>query len=263
MDPYSLITTPVILKSNEIRVSQGTGFYFMHEDRLFLVTAYHVIAGHPPSEKKEPLGNAISFYCHTDSERGGKVHWMEVSLQDDRGAPVWIAPPAKTHADLAVVPLKPEQYAGCNLSAVTEDWIVDPVDLSPASVVCLLGYPYGYSDRVNGLPVWKTGNLASSPGVDFEDLPMLLLDVSIFPGMSGAPALQIVRGPDGATTARLLGVFASMVERKGDRIGSDAEEKTRDRSAESLDLVQVWKAELLLDLVGSYESANPSRRANK
>jgi V8-like Glu-specific endopeptidase len=61
-------------------------------------------------------------------------------------------------------------------------------------LVTLIGYPYDYYDKKNSLPVWKTGHIASEPAVDFEGNPLFVVDVSAFPGMSGAPVFAIADG---------------------------------------------------------------------
>lgn len=247
VETLSLMTTPVFLKNNEVRVSQGTGFYFRNNDQLFLVTAYHVLTGHAPSEKKEPMGNAISFYCHVDSSHPEKIRWINLKLLDGKSKGGRLPAPPKNGADIAVIPLQPEETVSCDITAAAQTWISNPADLPPGYAVLVVGYPYGYSDTVNALPVWKTGNLASSPGVDFDGLPLLLLDISIYPGMSGAPAIEVSRNAEGENRARLLGIFAGIVERKNDRVGSDLS-GAEDPLMESLELAQVWKSSVLLEL---------------
>lgn len=258
-DTLSLVTTPVFLKNGEKIVSQGTGFYFRDDDQLFLVTAYHVLTGRSPAEKKDPLGNAISFYCHMDSSRPQNVRWINLPIAGKEGAR--LVRPSRNNADLAAIALQPAEYASCDIMAITRDWITAPLESAPGSAVFVVGYPYGYSDTVNSLPVWKTGNLATSAAIDFEGLPLVLLDISIYPGMSGAPAIQLTRSAQGVTETRLIGVFTGIVERKNDRIGSNLSADGK-YAMESLELAQVWKGDLLPALVAGGRDSAPGSRAS-
>lgn len=62
IDHLSLSTTPIFLLDNDKIVSQGTGFYYVHqEDKinvLYLITNYHVLTGSSPTEKKSNKGNS-------------------------------------------------------------------------------------------------------------------------------------------------------------------------------------------------------------
>lgn len=102
--------------------------------------------------------------------------------------------------------------------AITEDWANTPVKVRPSSSLTLVGYPYGYYDKTNSLPIWKTGSVASEPSVDFDNKPLFVIDISAFPGMSGSPAFVISNGTyeteGGGTTVgsarKFMGIYASM-----------------------------------------------------
>jgi hypothetical protein len=124
------------------------------------------------------------------------------------------------------------------------------IRIRPTSNATLLGYPFGFSDTVNRLPVWKTGNVASEPQVDFQGKPAFLVDVSAFPGMSGSPVLAVANGVyendrvfvSGRVT-RLLGVFSAMPVMRSDTPG---------QADTSLQLGYVWKSALIADLARAY-----------
>lgn len=59
--------------------------------------------------------------------------------------------------------------------------------LGPTSEVIFVGYPIGVHDRLNYLPVLRSGRIATIPQVDFEGRPEFLVDAHVFPGSSGSP----------------------------------------------------------------------------
>lgn len=274
VEHLSMITTPVILSKGSEMVSLGTGFYYglegsSHGTVLFLVTNYHVLTGYPPEETKPPKGDNITFYLHKDADNPGDVKQIRFPLFTKNGKPVWLSSKEFPYADIAVIPIVSSLYAGAKVSGITEDWTGGNIKVRPTSTITLVGYPYGYYDKKNWLPVWKTGSIASEPHVDFEGKPLFLVDISAFPGMSGSPAFAIAYGAyetvEGPTTVghvqKFLGIYASMQMLKG---GKYLEEITSESGQlvavdESLELGHIWKASLIIEItkeidVKKYES---------
>ncbi len=263
VDHLSLSTTPVVLFKGDQPVSQGTGFYFARtvesQSVLFLVTNYHVLTGHAPAEMKAPIGDNITFQFHKSATQTGDVHTVRLPLFTKQNTPIWITNESVPDADMAVLPVDAGFYKDCDVRGISADWAASKLKLRPTSDVTLIGYPYGYYDKTNALPIWKTGTIASEPSVDFEDKPLVVIDISAFPGMSGAPAVAISYGmyeTEGGGTAvggsrRFLGVYASMQMLK--------EEKYLEQLAQganigivteqSLELGHVWKAKLIIDTI--------------
>ena len=55
------------------------------------------------------------------------------------------------------------------------------------SDVIFVGYPTGYYDVANNLPLLRRGVIASVPNVDFNGKGEIVIDAQIFPGSSGSP----------------------------------------------------------------------------
>lgn len=268
IDHLSLSTTPVNLFKGSELVSQGTGFYYVEkvEDGqvLFLVTNYHVLTGSAPSDKKAPIGDNVSFQFHESAEETGNVKTVRFPLFTRSGKPVWIASASFPEADLAVIPVVGNAYKDSKVSCISADWAKSQMLLRPTTNVTLVGYPYGFFDTANALPIWKTGTIASEPAVDFEKKPLLLIDVAAFPGMSGSPVFAIASGmyelADGsAVTAgavrEFLGVYASMQmvgkNKFLEQLTHGAQYGIRDM--ESLQIGHVWKAKLVLETIKSVD----------
>jgi hypothetical protein len=268
VDHISISTTPInLLKGNDL-VSQGSGFYYVRFDGdqqiLFLITNYHVLTGSSPSENKPPLGDRITFQFHQSDEETGNVKTVMMPLFTKHGKPVWISSTTVPEVDLAVIPIVPTAYQGCKVYGIASHWANPQMKIRPTTPVTLIGYPYGFYDTKNALPIWKTGTVASEPEIDFDGKPLVLIDVSAFPGMSGAPAFAISSGMyelhDGNAVApgmvrQFLGIYASMQmvgkHKFLEQIPHGLALSIRD--SESLQIGNIWKAKLILETVDAVD----------
>jgi hypothetical protein len=248
-------------------VSQGTGFFFAHEyaqgNALFLITNYHVLTGEPPGSSQPPIGNNIEFQLHRSADASADVKPIRLPLFTTEQRPIWISPVKQPDADVAVLPIPVTTYQDCKINCMSPDWSSRDLRVRPTSPITLIGYPYGFYDSTNQLPIWKTGSVASEPDVDFDGKPLFLVDVSAFPGMSGSPVLAISHGTfeteDGNVSTgrmnRFLGIFASMKMREENRYLEELPHSTNlgIRARESLELGHVWKARLITETVESID----------
>ncbi|MCC7185324.1 MAG: trypsin-like peptidase domain-containing protein [Acidobacteria bacterium] len=257
VEPVSLMTTPVYLFQGNRQISQGTGFFYGVAnaanviDTVFLVTNYHVVTGNSPNTTLAAKGDRVIFYLHTDKQDPARVKQVALPLYSTAGVPQWVQSEEHPEADLVLVPLPPEVYSGIEIFVFDESHTRGKITIRPTSPATLLGYPYGFSDDVNRLPVWKTGHVASEPNVDFQGKPSFLVDVSAFPGMSGSPVLAVANGvyedDQGAMgmgrVIRLLGVFSAMPVMRSDIPGMPDT---------SLELGIVWKSSIIVELARKY-----------
>ncbi len=257
VEAASLMTTPVYLFDHDRQVSQGTGFFYGVKnlsgviDTVFLVTNYHVVTGHSPGMPLRPDGDRIVFYLHLNRNEPSQVKQVALPLYSDAGTPLWEQSLEHPEADVVLLAMPPKTFAGIAMYVFTEEHVTSDIKIRPTSSATLLGYPFGFSDTTNQLPVWKTGHVASEPQVDFQDTPAFLVDVSAFPGMSGCPVLAVANGVYEDETevmrtgrvVRLLGVFSGMPVMHSDTPG---------QADTSLQLGYVWKAALIVELARGY-----------
>jgi hypothetical protein len=265
IEAASLMTTPVLLINGARQVSQGTGFFFANTtadgtpDTVFLVTNFHVVTGHPPGSTAHD-GDRVRIYIHESSEDLTRMRRVDLPLYDERGSPKWIASDTSPSADVVLVPIPREAYRDISVIVFTEGHTRGDIRIRPTSGATLLGYPYGFYDSAHFLPVWKTGHVASEPNVDFDGLPLFLVDVSAFPGMSGSPVLAVASGvyesEDGSMHTgrmlKLLGIFSAMPVVRQERPGDAATDTPAQTTEISLQLGYVWKAALIADLANHY-----------
>ncbi len=264
IEHLSLLTTPIILKKGAKELSQGTGFFFVKDNVLYLVSNYHVITGSAPDKGKDPIGDSIEFYFHKDKFNPKNVKKVTYPLLTKSGLQVWKSSTEYKNADVSVILIPPYLYDGCQVSAITEKWAEAQIKVRPTSPLTLVGYPYGYYDKHNSLPIWKTGSIASEPHVDFEDKPLFVIDISAFPGMSGAPAFVVVNGAyemeQGGTTVgqvrKFMGIYASMQmlsEKRYLELLPSNTKKPGIINTESLELGHVWKASLIFNIINNID----------
>jgi hypothetical protein len=253
----SLMTTPVYLFDGSRQVSQGTGFFYGVPnasgviDTVFLVTNYHVLTGHSPGVLLPPKGDRVVFYLHLDRNNPKDVKQVALPLYSVSRTPLWEQSTDHPDADVVLLPMPAQSYAGVEMYVFVDEHTKADIRIRPTSSATLLGYPFGFSDTENRLPVWKTGHVASEPQVDFQGKPSFLVDVSAFPGMSGSPVLAVANGvyedESGimrtGRVLRLLGVFSAMPVMRSDTPG---------QADTSLQLGYVWKAALIADLARTY-----------
>jgi hypothetical protein len=114
------------------------------------------------------------------------------------------------------------------------------IQVGPADAVSVIGFPFGITAG-GAFGVWATGFLASEPDVDFNGLPIVLVDCRSRQGQSGSPVIAYRAGGAVAMQNGGSAMFGGPVERfigiYSGRINSES------------DLGIVWKAEALSALI--------------
>ena len=265
VEHISLITTPIELFKGDNLISQGTGFFYLKENVVFLITNYHVLTGNTPKTKQLPKGDNIKFYFHKDPNNHGEVKEVRTPLFTKEKKEIWITSKNYPEADVAAIPILSSFMNGTHVSAVSEDWMKSNMKIRPTSAITLVGYPYGFFDKKNWLPIWKTGAIATEPSYDFEGKPLMLIDISAFPGMSGSPAFaiangayQTVKGPTTFGQIRMfLGIYASnqmFTEAKHLEVLAQKKPGIGIKVSNSLELGHIWKADLIVNMIKNFDA---------
>ena len=264
VEHVSLITTPIILLKKEKVISRGTGFYYILEDSdkhiVFLVTNYHVLTGNSPSSSEPPKGDNIKFYFHKDPNNPGDVKEIRIPLYTKENNKIWISSSDYPDADVAAIPMSSAFTKGVSIYGISEKWTESNLKIRPSSTITLTGYPYGFFDTKNWLPIWKTGTIATEPNYDFEGKPLMLIDISAFPGMSGSPAFaiangayQTIKGPTTFGQVRMfLGIYASMQMVTEAKYLEELAQKDSEKGikiSSSLELGHIWKSSLIVNMI--------------
>lgn len=268
VQPLSLVTTLVILMENGEQKSLGTGFFYQNEElKFFLATNFHVITGVGPLERhsKPLIGDSIIIQLR---DRAGNLIKKILPLYQD-GKPLWLEHPTDKEADVVLVPLESSLFSNAGVRAVSKTLKIPDVQINPSSPVVMIGYPHGYHDLTNYLPIWKTGSIASEIEIDFDGKRLIVVDISAFPGMSGSPAFYVTHNgyltKNGNMVMEIgmkihfLGVYASMQMLDSDlyleQVVNNSSFKVS--HSESLQLGHIWKADLLEEIVKQSSTKNP------
>lgn len=164
---------------------EGTGFYYSPKEAVdcYLVTCRHVLI--------EDMMTVQVHECDADGRFVSCVSTGYIPLEQV------ICP--SNGIDLAAIPLKSIVRVACGQSnyrsCVTpvENLVEDEVirRYGGFQQTVMIGYPYSLSDDYNNLPIWRTGNTASHPLVDFRGKPQGINNIGCFPADSGAPVFLV------------------------------------------------------------------------
>jgi len=160
--------------------------------------------------------------------------------------PRWIEHPIlKDAADFIALPLTDVEnvlIAPFNLNIHSQ---LKDVFYGPSDIISVVGFPFGMS--VAGfIPIWATGFIASEPFIDYNGLPVFLIDCRSRQGQSGSPV--VLHSNKGSFSIKgggnveffnpvtiLLGIYSGRINPESD-IGI------------------VWKREAINELVQHYEN---------
>lgn len=180
----------------------ASGFFYVRDDRLFLITNRHVTI----DEEKDHFPDELRLRLHTDPNDIRVNDELRVSLYDTESNAVWLEHPVgQRHFDVVALPLDTEYVRSRFFVKAfsVSDHIPDNVDIAVGEDVLVTGYPLGFHDELHNLPIVRNAILASVYPVPFEGHPIVLIDSRLHSGTSGSPVLtkatNILRYTDGST----------------------------------------------------------------
>lgn len=232
-------------------LAEATGFFYKSEaGKIFLVTNEHVVY----SEQQHYFPSTMKIWVHTDPDHLKKTKPIELPLweaKERRYRKLWKRARYRP-IDIAALEIPNEKLKGCFYFFFSKDDLLDKgEDLLPGRDIGLgmqaliLGYPLGFYDENNHLPIARAASVATWPWLSFEGKPYFLVDAVTHPGLSGSPVISspgTVYGKtdsDDLTSDRdalrsyLFGIFS-------------AEKTPYNRS---LGLNMVWHAAIIRDIV--------------
>ena len=252
-----LFTTVRMEESYGEKAGVGTGFFYHHEDKLFLVTNKHVVQGVKngsflmlKSSKddywKPILGRGLEisfcdsdFVGHPDPEIDIAVANISpaINVLKKKGTtPFWM------HINRELIPTQEE----------LENFF------SPAEEIYFVGYPNGLWDDVKILPIIRKGITATPYYVDFKNKKKFLIDASVFPGSSGSPVFVYYKGSYSdkfgnnyqGNKLRFLGVISKTYLQYSESINSG------NINSQMIDLGEVYKAETVQETIDYFIETN-------
>jgi hypothetical protein len=242
IDQLSVTSLLLVLRSNKLDIGTGTGFVIEKNSKYYLVTNWHVIVGRRPDNyvPLDPKGRTPDQIriLHNTKDKLGSWHWVTEDLFDPTThAPRWIEHSLGRGVDLVMLPL--ENTTDVQFFPLDLELRNKSMQLIPASEVSIVGFPFGNVSSA-GLPIWKSGAVASDPDVNYQNSAEFLVDTTSRPGMSGSPVyarrIGTYKDDEGnvviGSADKFLGVYAGDID-SASEVG------------------RVWKASALMDIYDS------------
>jgi hypothetical protein len=213
-----------IVHNNQI-IGSATGFIIELNNTHYLVTNWHVVSGghtatNQPSLQEGITPTHLNIIYHSSTRLGAWIKKTENLLNQD-GTLKWLEHQHGRNIDVILLPLRnidnEIQIYPFDLNLVNTDIIPEP-----AMPVSIIGYPLGIVTGGN-FPIWKTGHIASDPDLDYNNLPVFLIDATTRGGMSGSPVVLRLSGNyttrsgerilSGDTRTLFLGIYSGRIQR--------------------------------------------------
>lgn len=232
------------MQFNGTALSTGTAFVVQAPSGPHLITNRHNVTGRRQDNGAplSPTGGVPGQVVVLHNRDGHLGHWVprvEQLYQGDK--PLWKEHPTLgAKADFVALPLTDlNDVALYHYDAANTG---PDILVGPADTVSVIGFPFGMTaGGVFG--VWATGFLASEPEVDFNDLPVVLIDCRSRQGQSGSPVIAYRSGGGvamknggqamfGGAVWKFIGIYSGRINQESD-------------------LGIVWKASAINELVSS------------
>ena len=196
-------------------IGTGSAFFFELADQWFLITNWHNFSGRH-AFSKQPLVPDMRFpeyvkvkFATNVSGSGSFTTIAHRTEIYDGGKPRWFEhPDMGSYCDVVALPLSrpegcpPGLHNAANLISSTR------VPVEPGVTVFIIGFPRSISVGI-GLPLWKSGYIASEPYYDVTiggqvsdlgglsnglSIPAFFIDSQTREGMSGSPVFASYTG---------------------------------------------------------------------
>ncbi len=231
-----LSTVRISTFSDQIQLTNASGFFFSQGGRLFLVSSRHVFFDGPSNHQPDRL----TIDVHIDADDLARCVTYSIPLYFN-GTSVWRqAADLSGEVDVAVVEISLEQFpTNAIYHAFTPEHICESLDtVEVGSAMLIVGYPLGFHDTLHHLPVVRHAINASPLSFRFQGMGYFLTDARTHRGTSGACVVMRTRDSHEPLPWTLLGIHSARLD-----VG------TRDLQLdEALGLNCAWFADVLVPL---------------
>lgn len=209
-------------------LATGTGFVVTTSKGSYLITNRHNVTGRKQDTDEllsttGGIPNKIKILHNRLGQLGFWI-WKEEALYFENNQR-WIEHPVLgPKADFVAIPLSDL----ADVQLIPYDVINSGVDIfvGPSDSVSVVGFPFGMSAG-GAFAIWATGFLASEPLVNYNYLPIQLIDCRSRPGQSGSPVIAYRSGgmvamADGSSSAfngpvfKLIGIYSGRINKESD-----------------------------------------------
>jgi len=256
VDPIFLTTTIVKRFLGDKECGSATGFFFSDvQNNVYLVTNKHVIYDEKYFEEStKPEIDNLKLILHINKDNLSQNEEITIELFNN-GAKIWKEYSQKS-IDIICVPLSLDRNKFIFFT-VRED-LLDSSNLKiEFEKIFVMGYPLGWYDTLNNLPITRIGHLSSPFGVSFQGNPFMLGDVETHKGMSGSPVFMhlkdyITIGENGNLTTHLGASKTLLIGVYSGQPRWDIKDKKTGKTTEiphSLSII--WFSNLIKEIIAS------------
>lgn len=193
LNPIWTATSIVRCFSNGQSIGSATGFFYVNNGRLYLVTNKHVIYG-DDYEHGQPIIDTIRLNLHINARNLAENEEVTCPLFEGT-ARKWLEHEHPA-VDVVLLPLTLERarYVIAPIDRTLMDLTTQEgrIIVDDFEKIFIMGYPFGWYDSVNNLPITRIGHLSSPFRVPFQNMPLMMGDVVTHEGMSGGPVFMIL-----------------------------------------------------------------------
>ncbi|MDD5569015.1 MAG: serine protease [Candidatus Pacebacteria bacterium] len=200
----------------------GTGFLMtkpvpddLTRTKYLLFSNKHVFWGQKDKNNPSAKKRIVITFHQMEADGSSKLEALQNFIIDmDRTKPGYYDHPDPA-VDVACANISSALNEGIPLHIKTVNFKnffdFDKNTLTAGTDILFVGYPTGFYDYKNSLPVMRMGSIASIPSIDFNGLRQILLDAQIFPGSSGSPVFVPINGK-----YKLLGIVSDGIQKNLD-----------------------------------------------
>lgn len=169
--------------SNTNVIGTATGFFFQNNGNIYLMTNRHVV-----DFSLKDKNAKLYFFIHTDSIDHSKFKQVGIPLNKN-GKVTWYGY-NNPKIDVVAIPINPNSIKGGIIMPLSKaNFPPKGMEFSIGNNLLAVGYPRGFTDQINLTPIAKSCFISTPIEIPFENLPMILIDGDLQPGMSGSPII--------------------------------------------------------------------------
>lgn len=216
-DTMFLRVTKILTFAGSQPLTNASGFFYLHEDFLYLFTARHVVIDESANHRPDHLQVSL----HADATELQQRADVAIPLYVG-GVPQWFQHPRfGSLVDVVAVAVNaPYLLSTHAVSTFSGDDLLGSEEALPLGQdVLIIGFPLGFHDTLHNLPIVRSATIASSYSHPFKGQPYFLTDARLHRGMSGSPVIAKIHSDSDSNSRdisgsewRLLGIHSSALD---------------------------------------------------
>ena len=221
-----------------IGIGNATGFFFLRDGYLYLITNRHVVF----DQINNLYPDKLQVQIHNDPNDLTSHGELWLDVLDANCNPLWREHPTLgAAADVVALPINdPLVIANWHVDTFGPENLLDETKSLPlGQEVIVVGFPLGFEDTLHRLPLIRRATIASVYPLPFKGERYFITDARLHRGSSGSPVVaKIFDVSTEATAWKLLGVHSASLDVSN-------RDPTQD---EKLGLNMTWYASLIMEM---------------